>query len=190
MPNYTILFDTETTGLLKPEINRLDAQPYIVSLYAVKIDDDFNMVGEISILVKPPILIPAEASKVHGISDDMVKDCEPFGNAVEELADFFLGVKTMVAHNLPYDRSMLANELLRCDSVLKFPWPPNHICTVEKSMWVEQRRMSLSALHEHITGKPHLDAHSAKGDVYALVRCYHWLCEQGHNWRHEEGKKV
>ena len=37
-----IFFDTETTGLLVPEINDISAQPYIVEMYAVKTDDDFD----------------------------------------------------------------------------------------------------------------------------------------------------
>ena len=144
----TILFDTETTGLLQPSINELKAQPYIVEFYAVKIDDDFNVLGEFESYIKPPIPIPPEVSKIHGIDDAKVNRCPAFSDLASDLCNFFVGVDTLVAHNLPYDRSMLANELLRCDMLLKFPWPANHVCTVEKSMWIEQRRMNLSKLHE------------------------------------------
>lgn len=174
-----IFFDTETTGLLKPEVNHVSAQPYIVEMYAVKTDDEFNILGEYYSKYKPPIPIPPEVTKIHGISDYAVKDEEPFSASVDELAEFFLGVRTLIGHNLPYDRSMLANELIRCERLIQFPWPPNQVCTVEMSMPIEQRRMSLSKLHEHCTGKPHANAHSAKDDVFALVRCYHWLTENG-----------
>lgn len=173
----TILFDTETTGLLQPSINDISAQPYIVEFYAVKIDDDFNVLGEFETYIKPPIMIPPEVSKIHGVDDAKVSKAPAFSDIASDLCNFFVGVDNLVAHNLPYDRSMLANELLRCDMVLKFPWPPNHICTIEKSMWIEQRRMNLSKLHEHCVGKPHENAHTAKADVFALVRCYHWLLE-------------
>lgn len=174
----TILFDTETTGLLVPEINRLDAQPYIVELYACKVDEEFNMIGEFYSKFKPPIPIPADVSKVHGITDEIAAKQPVFGDCVDELADLFLGADTLVGHNLSYDRSMLANELLRCDRLLRFPWPPEHICTIEMSMGLEQRRLNLGALHAYATGKPHENAHTAKHDVFALVRCYHWLLEQ------------
>lgn len=177
----TILFDTETTGLLVPEINELAAQPYIVDFYAVKIDEDFNILGEIETYVKPPISIPAELTKIHGVSNDTVKDAPTFSELYPKLAEFFLGVDTLVGHNVSYDRSMVANELLRCGKLLNFPWPINHICTVEMSLWIEQRRMNLSNLHAHCTGKPHADAHRAKSDVFALVRCYHWLLENPYN---------
>lgn len=175
----TILFDTETTGLLKPSINRLDAQPYIVQLYAMKIDDEFDIIDEIDLLIKPPIPIPPETTKIHGIDDYAVKNSMTFSELIPRLADFFLGVEKLVAHNLGYDRSMLANELLRQDAVLKFPWPPVHICTVEQSMHIEQRRLRLSQLHKYATGHEHVDQHSARGDVTALLRCFKWLREGG-----------
>lgn len=173
----TILFDTETTGLLKPSINKLDAQPYIVEFYAVKVDDEFNIIGEFETYIKPPIPIPKETSDIHGIDDKKVSNAPSFSDIAIDLSNFFLGVDTLVAHNLPYDRSMLANELHRLDKVLNFPWPINHICTVEKSMYIQQRRMNLGDLHEFCTGKKHENAHTAKADVFALVRCYHWLLE-------------
>jgi len=84
----------------------------------------------------------------------------------------------MIAHNLSFDRSMIANELLRIDKLLQFPWPIKHTCTVEKSIHIEQRRMSLTRLHEHLLGTG-FNAHRAKDDVHALVRCYHAMSEAG-----------
>lgn len=175
--NYTILFDTETTGLLAPEVNRLDAQPYIVEMYAVKVDEGFNIIQEFESYFKPPVPIPRDVSRIHGIDDAKVKNSPKFADKVDELTELFLGVRTMVGHNLAFDRSMLANELHRLDRVLKFPWPPKHVCTVEMSMPIEQRRLNLENLHTYATGKPHANAHTAKADVFALVRCYHWLLE-------------
>ena len=174
-----IFFDTETTGLLVPEINKVDAQPYIVEIYACKTDDNFNLECEFYSRFKPPIPIPEETSKIHGIRNEDVIDCEPFKECVDELAEFFLGANKLIGHNLPYDRSMLANELIRCDRLISFPWPPVQVCTVEMSMPIEQRRMNLSKLHQRCTGRPHEGAHHAKDDVFALVRCYHWLVENG-----------
>ena len=41
---HTILYDTETTGLLQPEAKGLQAQPYIIEFYGVRIDDDFKYI--------------------------------------------------------------------------------------------------------------------------------------------------
>lgn len=174
-----IIFDTETTGLLKPSAQSLDEQPYIIEIHAVRLDDEFQLVDEFGSFVKPPIPISDEITKITGINDVMVKDAPTFAEVYQDLVDVFLGTTKMIAHNLPFDRSMLANELLREDLVLKFPWPPQHLCTVEAAMPIEQRRINLSSLHQIATGKPHEGAHRAKEDVYALVRCYHYLVEKG-----------
>jgi len=176
---HKILFDNETTGLLKPEINELSAQPYITEIHCTKIDEDFNMIGEYGTLVKPPVPIPSFLEDKIGITNEMVKDAPAFIDIWEDLADFFLGAEMMIAHNLAFDRSMVANELLRIERVLNFPWPKIHLCTVEASMPIEQRRITLTNLHTIATGKPFEGAHRAKEDVHALVRCYHYLTEKG-----------
>jgi DNA polymerase III epsilon subunit-like protein len=173
-----ILFDTETTGLLKPSASDSNMQPYITEICCVKIDDNFNLIDEIETYVKPPIPIPQEVSKITGIDDNTVRSAPTFEEIVPLLADFFVGTDHLIGHNLPFDRSMLVNELSRLDKQYMFPWPPYQWCTVEMSMNIEQRRLSLSKLHEYATGKPHEGAHRAKNDVYALVRCYHWLLER------------
>lgn len=174
----TILFDTETTGLLKPSANSLDEQPYIIEIACVKIDEDFQRLDQYESFIKPPIPVSEEITRITGITQHQVNSAPTFDEVWRQLADFFVGVDTLVAHNLPFDRSMLANELLRIDRVLNFPWPPEHRCTVEMSLGIEQRRLNLAALHTHATGSKHDNAHRAMGDVYALVRCYHWLLNQ------------
>ncbi len=175
----TIILDTETTGLLKPSAVDVEQQPHIIDIYCLKIDMNVN--GELEVisafesLVKPPIPISAEINKITGITDALVEDQPAFGDIVNDLADFFLGTERLVAHNLSFDRSMLTNELFRCDRVLKFPWPMDHLCTVEKTMYIEQRRMNLQALHVHLLGKNFDNAHRARTDVLALWECYQEL---------------
>lgn len=173
-----ILYDTETTGLLKPSANSVDEQPEIIELFACKIDDDFEILGEFSSLFKPKLSISEEITRITGLTNEDVRNAPAFAEKVDELAEFFTGVDELIAHNLPFDRSMLANELIRCDRLIQFPWPRIHTCTVELSMEIEQRRLNLASLHTYATGKPHEGAHRAKEDVYAVVRCYHWLQER------------
>ena len=174
----TVVFDTETTGLLKPSANHVDEQPEIVELYCCMVNEEFELLGEFESFFKPRIPLTEELTKIHGISNEMLEDAPTFEEKFDDLAKFFTGADVLVAHNLPFDRSMLANELVRCDKLLHFPWPRMHICTVEMSMPIEQRRINLSKLHTYATGKPHEGAHRAKSDVHALVRCYHWLTER------------
>ena len=173
-----IVFDTETTGLLNPELADINQQPHIIEICCMKIDDEYNLIDEVSTFVKPPIPIPDKITKITGINDEMVKDAPSFREVYETLKDFFIGVDEMIAHNLSFDRSMVANELLRIDKLLHFPWPYIHTCTVEKSMGIEQRRINLNTLHKYATGKDIVGAHRAKDDVKALVRSYFWLMEE------------
>lgn len=173
-----IVFDTETTGLLKPNAVHLDEQPEIVEIYMCMINEKYELIGEFDHLLKPKIPLTDELTKIHGISNEMLKDKPSFADIFEDLAKFCTGADELIAHNVAFDRSMLANELLRIERLLNFPWPRKHTCTVEMAMPIEQRRINLSKLHQYATGAPYEGAHRAKADVFALVRCYHWLMER------------
>ena len=177
-----IIFDTETTGLIKPDANNLKDQPYITEFYGVKYVEgiDIQQMDVLHLMIKPPVPLSAEITRITGITNDYIKDCPSFAEVYGSLVEFFIGAHTMVAHNLAFDRSMVANELLRIDKVLNFPWPHKHICTVEKSMYLEQRRLNLTKLNEYATGRAEIPgAHRAGNDVAALVACYAWLDKQG-----------
>ena len=180
----TIILDTETTGLIKPDANSLEAQPEIIEFFGVKWIPglDFQQMDKLHLMFKPQRPISAEINRITGITNEHVASCGTFAESYDEIVAFFMGVDTMVAHNLAFDRSMLANELLRIDKVLNFPWPPEHICTVEKSMHIEQRRLNLTRLHQYATGLAEIPgAHRAGNDVQALVTCYQWLLKEGMN---------
>lgn len=176
---YTVLFDTETTGLINPSARGLDQQPEIIELYMCKIDEGFNMIEELDTFLKPKFPISKRITEITGIDDNIVKNAPVFVDIYKDLTKFMTGTDRLVAHNLNFDRNMLANELLRIDKVLMFPWPREHVCTVQKSMGIEQRRISLAKLHKYATGKEFNGAHRAKADVMALVRSYHYLVEKG-----------
>lgn len=178
-----IFLDTETTGLLVPDANDLNMQPYITELYCVKIEwdgDSFSFIDEFESLFSIPIPLDPIITKITGITDEMLLGQPSFAAKYKELCDFFLGEHTMVGHNLSFDTGMIYNELARIQCEIKFPWPMNHKCTVELSMAIENHRLKLSRLHELATGSPHEGAHRAKSDVHAMIRCYEWLIEKGH----------
>jgi DNA polymerase-3 subunit epsilon len=179
----TIIYDTETTGLIKPSASNLDEQPYITEIFCLKIlqagNGTMTVIDEFESLVKPPIPISAEITRMTGIDDNMVKDAPAFFEIAKPLGEFFTGASRLVAHNLAFDRSMLANELLRCGKVLNFPWPVEHMCTVEKTLHIEQRRLNLTKLHEFLFNEGFPNAHRAKNDVMPLFRCYEELTKRG-----------
>ena len=178
-----IIFDTETTGLIQPGATDIEKQPYITDIFCLKImlheDRSLVLVDSFESLVKVPIPISAEITRITGITDSDLANQPTFNEIVPKLAEFFTGVDKIVAHNLAFDRAMLANELVRANRLIKFPWPRLHECTVEKTLYFEQRRLSLTRLHEFLFGKGFPDAHRAKVDVLALYECYKELVKRG-----------
>lgn len=173
------VYDTETTGLLKPNAVDVKEQPYIAEFYGVTIDEDFQIVKEVETFIKPPIPLSDEITKITGITNEMVANAPTFADVYPELCNLYEGSRCLVAHNASFDVSMLANELIRIDKLIHFPWPQHHICTIERTHHIKGFRLNLQKLHEHLFGKGFKDAHRAKVDVFALVRCFHKLVEDG-----------
>lgn len=169
-----IFLDCETTGLLNPRAAKLEDQPKITELSLVKTrDDDCSWVDEREYLFSVDEELEELIVKLTGITNKMLEGQPKFSEKYQEIAEFFLGERIVVAHNCPFDMGMIWVELSRIEKEFHFPWPIEWICTVEKTFHFEHRRMKLADLHELLTGKPHSDkAHRAKEDVYALIRCF------------------
>jgi DNA polymerase III epsilon subunit-like protein len=171
-----IIFDTETTGLILPSLVRIEEQPQIIEFAGVKLDDiTLEEIERLTFMCNPGCALPEEIIKITSITDEMLKDQEPFASHYHDLCDFFLGEQMMVAHNLDFDKTLLKLELIRIGKEFAFPWPPKQVCTVEASFGINNKRMRLSDLHLHCTGEDFKDAHRAMADTEALVRCVRWL---------------
>ena len=97
MKNF-ISFDLETTGTL----SHLD---HIVEIGAVRFKDGQEE-DSFQQLVSIDIPMPEHASKVNGITDDMLKNKPRIQEILPEFADF-CGSNLMVAHNAPFDFQFL-----------------------------------------------------------------------------------
>lgn len=182
MKRTLVLFDTETTGLTKPGASDVEEQPYITEIFCLKVEQDgkdFEVIDEFESLFKVPVPLDATITKITGLTDADLVNQPTFEQSFQTLASFFTGVDAMVAHNLAFDRTMLANEIVRIKRLLNFPWPREHICTVEKTINIEQRRLSLTKLHDHLFDEEFPNAHRAKNDVMPMYRCYKELVKRG-----------
>ena len=102
-----IAFDTETTGTL-PGVDK------IIELGAVRfVDGEVDAV--FSTLVDPKVPIPAGASAVNGITDDMVLGKPTIDTLLDSFADF-CGEDWIVAHNAPFDFGFLVADIQRFES--------------------------------------------------------------------------
>lgn len=169
-PMRTLVYDTETTGLLKPEVSDLDQQPKIIEFAVAEIDEAYNIVGEYSWLINPGEEITPTITKITGLTNDDLFGKPSFIEVLPEIEEVFMGIDRLMAHNLPFDMGMLTNELRRLGRHYAFPYPPNQVCTVQlANEMIYGRRAKLTELYELTMGKPLAQTHRALDDVRALV---------------------
>lgn len=109
MTRRPIFYDTETTGI------RSD-KDRIIEIAA------FDPVRNCSFekLINPQCSIPPEATAIHNITDEMVKDCPDFSQIGREFVEFCEGEVVLIAHNNDgFDIHFLKNEFARHS--LSFP---------------------------------------------------------------------
>lgn len=169
-PFITLVYDNETTGLLKPEVSDLAQQPKIIEFAVVAIDQSYDVLSEHSWLIHPGEDITPEITKITGITNDMLRGKPRFIEVLPEIEEVFIGKHRVMAHNLPFDWGMLTNELKRIGREHAFPYPPNQVCTVQLAAdLIFGRRAKMTELYERSLGKPLAQTHRALDDVNALV---------------------
>lgn len=175
-----IVFDTEATALTQPEVSPVEQQPYLLEFAGFKLHEDTLVVEEeLVFLCRPPIPIPPEVVKITGLTDADVAGASSFVTHYPRLVDFFLGQRTMVAHNVSYDANVLRSELRRIDRERRFPWPPDWRCTVELTQHLTGKFLSLVAAYEALTGAPAPHVHRARADAELLVTIVRRLRQDG-----------
>ncbi len=157
-----IFFDTETTGLWTNPTLPLDKQPFIVELGVIVCDQNYNIEEEWSALVKPPIPMPIEASKISGITDENLLHAQSFAQVLPELRLRFLGATTMLAHYAVFDFMMLQFELRRLGQEFYFPWCSEIIDTRD------HLKESLEKAANRLLGPQPAQAHRALDDCRLL----------------------
>jgi DNA polymerase III epsilon subunit-like protein len=175
-----IVFDLETTGLPLADGADLNLQPHITEFGAIKLDEDLKETDVLEFLVNPGVPLDPKITKITGLTDDMLKDQKPFIAKLDQIVDFFLGERILVAHNLPFDRAILKFELERVGRILSFPWPPEHICTVEVGETVWNKKRKLGDIYLEVTGQEHKGAHRSIADVRALIEIVRWYKKEDH----------
>lgn len=162
--------DYETSGLLKPCPIPIEKQPHSIEYYGCLVDaQSLEIVSEFDTLIKPPIQITAEITKITGITNEMVADAPRFAQVADEIEKQFNSASRMVAHNASYEREITTIEFKRLGREIKMP---RVFCTVEQTYHLLGHRQKLGDLHELLFGEKFSGAHRAREDVHALLRCY------------------
>lgn len=179
LPRRAVIFDTETTGLIRTRQMPLDKLPEVIEFYGELVDlETAEVIESFETLIKPKKLpISDEIVRITGINTDMVKNELGFNNYVYDINKLMQQGDAVIAHNLGYDRDMLEIEYERLGKPLVLP--SLQICTVNQTMSLKGYRLNLSSLHQELFGKPFAGAHRAKADVQALTRCVIELRKRG-----------
>lgn len=174
-----LIFDTETTGLIKSRLVPLDRQVEIIELYAALVDmDTGEIMDDFDSLFKPQTPIN-EKSKAHSkvkIGNAMLERAPRFATHAGLIKAIIEVSPLVLAHNVAFDMEMVDIEFERLGQTIQWP---KAICTVEQTVHLECRRLSLTKLHKHLFGKGFRDAHRAKADTQALIKCACELYKRG-----------
>ena len=151
-----VFFDLETTGVDT-------ANDRIVEISMIKVMPDGEEITRTRRL-NPEMPIPAEATAVHGITDEDVKDQPTFAQVAKSLAQFIQGCDFGGFNSNRFDLPVLAEEFLRAgvDVDLK----RRRFVDVQTIFHKKEQR-TLVAAYKFYCNRDLEDAHSAEADTRA-----------------------
>jgi len=161
-----VFFDLETTG-----VNI--AKDRVVELSYYKVFPNGTKEGK-TYRVRPTIIdamglettmhISEQASEVHGIYDDDVKDCPTFMEIAHEVAAVFEGSDIAGYNSNHFDIPLLGEEFLRAGVQFDI----TNRCMIDVfTIFTRKEQRTLSAAYAFYCGKDLTDAHSANADTMA-----------------------
>lgn len=151
-----VFFDLETTG-----VNI--AKDRIVEVSVLKVLQN-GAEEQRTIRVNPEMHIPEEASKIHGIYDEDVKDCPTFKGIAKELARYIEGCDLGGYNSNRFDIPLLAEEFLRAE--VDFDMSRRKFVDVQ-TIFHKMEQRTLSAAYQFYCNKSLEDAHTAAADTKA-----------------------
>lgn len=155
-----VFFDIETTGTNI-------TQDRIVEISMIKLLPDPTKQPIVETRrVNPCIPIPAEATAVHGITDEDVASCRTFKEMAKEIAQFFVGCDIAGFNSNKFDLPMLSEEFGRAG--VSFDFSKHRLIDVQTIFHKKEQR-TLVAAYRFYCGKNLDEAHSAAADTLATL---------------------
>ena len=153
------VFDLETTGLDT-------SKDRIIELAIIKLFPNGERVEKHTYL-NPAMPISAEASAVHGITDEMVKDKPTFRQISKSLLSFISDCDFVGYNCIQFDVPMLIEEFYRAG--LEPPFSKSKVIDAYKIFCQKEQRSLVAAL-KFYCGEDLNNAHSAHADTEATLR--------------------
>jgi len=180
LKNPLVVLDLETTG-----VNI--ASDRIVEIALLKIHPNGTEEEKLH-RINPEIPIPAEASMIHGIYDDDVKDEPTFRQLAKTLAKFLEGCDLCGFNSNRFDIPLLAEEFLRADVDIDLK---KHKFIDVQAIFHKMEKRTLAAAYKFYCQKSLKDAHSAMADTKATYEVLKAQLEayEGVEYEDIKGKK-
>ena len=151
-----VFFDLETTGVDT-------AKDRIVEISMVKVMPDGEEIVRTR-LINPQMHIPEDATAVHGITDEDVKDQPTFAQIAKSLSHFIEGCDFGGFNSNRFDLPMLVEEFLRAGVDVDFK---NRKFIDVQNIFHKMEQRTLVAAYKFYCNKDLTDAHSAEADTRA-----------------------
>jgi len=190
-PRRYLFFDTETTGVPKDyraPVTDSENWPRLVQLaWIFQAAGEPDQVGN-DIIYPDGFKIPEDASAIHGITTEIAKEKGvPLANTLSKFLNLVDRADLMVGHNISFDINIVRAEIhrVKLDDALE---GKGSLCTMMKStnyckMPKKDGRKgykwpTLHELYFTLFNKGFEDAHDARGDISATVKCFWKLYEK------------
>lgn len=154
-----VFFDLETTGVST-------SKDRIVEICIVKTDSNLNIIDKFYSLVKPLIPISVEASEVHGITMEKLRDSPVFTEIASDVLAFIEGSDIAGYNSNNFDIPMLMEELKRAELTLSI-----ENVSLADIFQIERKNnpSTLSNVYKRYYGTEFDGAHGAEADVLATI---------------------
>ncbi|MDO5642229.1 MAG: exonuclease domain-containing protein [Paracoccus sp. (in: a-proteobacteria)] len=157
-----VVFDTETTGLALSD--------RIVQIAGLRIAGGKLTGEQFDMLVNPGRPIPPAATRIHGITDAMVRDAPDLTEVLRGFHHFADGA-VLIAHNAPFDMGLL--RAAEAETGQHFPNRVMDTVLLSAMLWGQAAHHGLDAICARLDITiPEGLRHTAMGDAEATAQAY------------------
>ena len=164
------LFDLETTGV---DVSK----DRIVQIAWMMLNENLEQLTQAaSIIIDPQMPIPAGATEVHGITDELVKAMGiPFSEVATNLASELKNCHIGGFNSNSFDVPMLVAEFARCG--VEIPFNEDTLFIDVLAIYRKKFSNKLTDIYKRLFGKEMENAHDALGDIKATKEVMQWLVD-------------
>ena len=153
-----IVADVETTGL-NAETDE------VIEFAAVQVTPDGGIAGEFSTLVRASRLVPAEITRLTGITQDAIaREGRSPADAMKAFAAF-VGTHPVFFHNAPFDQGFIKKAASQAK--VKFVNPVHDTLPLARQAWPSLATYKLATLAQHVGAA--VPTHRALEDAKAAL---------------------